>query len=208
MHLLLYFAVGFLACAVGALPFGAINLSVVSISIRKSYQDSIQFALGASLIEILEAFVAIFFGQYISQFLTEFSSIPYLISAVFIIFGLYFFIRKTSPKLNNTDPERNIFFFKGILVALVNPQAIPFWLFVIAFITPLGLVEFSGLTLLLFLVGVFLGKLVTLIGFANMSNYLEKRLGKSCDTIDYIMGSVFISIGAFQLFTHLPLTFN
>ncbi len=203
MFLLFHLLFGLTTCFLGALPFGAINLSVVSVAVRKSYNQAVLFALGASLVEIAEAFIAVAFGQYINQFLTEYTFIPYLIGTVFLVVGFYFFVRKTSPTLDNVENGNKTDFLKGVVVALLNPQAIPFWLFALAFITPFGLLEFSGLPLILFLAGVFIGKLIALIGFAKMSTYLEKQLGKSCNTIDYIMGSVFVIIGSFQFFTHL-----
>ncbi len=203
MLLFSHFLFGVIACFIGALPLGTINLSVLSIAVRKSYYKAVQFALGASLVEILEAFIAVAFGVYINQFLTEHTFIPYLIGTIFLALGFYFFIRKTAPKLNNATDGKNKKFFKGIIVALLNPQAIPFWLFALAFITPFNLFDFTGLALGVFLLGVFIGKLIALVGYASLSNYLEKQLVKSCNTIDYIMGSVFISIGIFQIFAQI-----
>jgi threonine/homoserine/homoserine lactone efflux protein len=203
MILLSHFIVGLTSCFLGALPFGAINLSVVSISIRKSYGQGVMFALGASVVEIVEAYVAVAFGMYINQFLNDHMFIPYLIGTIFLTLGIYFFLRKTAPASTNLSRRKRTNFFKGVGVALLNPQAIPFWLFTLAFITPFNLFEFIGLPLVLFLTGVFVGKLIALVGYAKMSNYLESRFTKSNSTIDYIMGAIFLTIGVFQIITHL-----
>lgn len=203
MFLLFHFIVGLTTCFIGTLPFGVINLSVISISVRKSYHRGFLFALGASVIEIGEAYVAISFGMYINQFLNHYTFIPYLIGTIFLTLGLYFFVRKTIPLSNTSSYGKHTEFYKGVAVALLNPQSIPFWLFILAFITPLNLFNFEGAPLLLFLGGVFSGKLIALIGFAKMSNYLEKHLGQSHNTIDYIMGSLFSGIGAFQIIIQL-----
>lgn len=205
MLLLLHFLFGLTACFIGALPLGAINMSVLSISIRKSYRQAVLFLLGASIIEIAQAAIAIIFGLYINKFLNEHSSVTYLIATLFIALGIYFFVKKTPSKNINLNMSKNSnkSFFQGIGVASVNPQAIPFWLFTLAFITPFHLFQFNGFPLIYFLMGVFVGKISALIGFAKLSTYLEQSFTKNQHTIDYLMGTVFFSIGLIQIFTHL-----
>ena len=59
------FFIAFAATFVGGIPFGAINLSVVNITINKSFGKAMQFALAASLIELIQVCLAIFFGTQI-----------------------------------------------------------------------------------------------------------------------------------------------
>ena len=66
---LLYFFVGFFACTLGTIPFGPINLSVVKTTVDHGARRSTEIAIVASLIEILEALIAIWFGMVISSFL-------------------------------------------------------------------------------------------------------------------------------------------
>lgn len=197
MEYLFPFIFGLTACFIGALPLGAINLSVVSLTVNNSYQHGIRFAFGASLVEIGEALIAVLFGRLIGRFFEEHTEIPYLIAAVFFGVGIYFFLRKTSPKLNGEGSQHSNSFLRGLFVAFINPLAIPFWLFALAFIAPHQIEP--GVTLYIFLTGVFIGKLVALYAFAKTSGYLKKHLAKSCNTIDYIMGVVFISIGLLQV---------
>ena len=105
MELLFPFSFGLIACFIGALPFGAINLTVVSLTVNRSYEQGMRFALGASLIEIGEAYIALIFGKLISGFINRHSELPYFIAFVFIGLGIYFFARKTSPKLEKNNKE-------------------------------------------------------------------------------------------------------
>ena len=205
MQLITHLIFGITACFIGALPLGAINMSVVSISIRKSHQQAIYFALGASIVEIMQAGVAVVFGFYINQYINNHTEISYLIATLFLALGVYFFAKTPSVKCSepkdSTKPGKK--FYHGLAVALLNPQAIPFWLFILAFVAPLGIFRFSGISLLLFLLGVFIGKITALIGFAKLSKYLEQSVIKNNNALDYIMGTVFFSLGIIQLFTHL-----
>ncbi|MBU14335.1 MAG: hypothetical protein CMQ14_04500 [Gammaproteobacteria bacterium] len=53
----------------GTIPFGPINLTVVKTTVDHSAQRGTEIAIVASLIEILEALIAIWFGMVISRFL-------------------------------------------------------------------------------------------------------------------------------------------
>jgi len=195
-----HFCYGLVACFVGAIPFGAINLSVMNISIKKSYQKGMQFALGSSLVEILEAFVAISFGLYIEQYLRHHWALELLIVLFFLSVGLYFFLRSATPvggvKLKVHSNE----FFQGIVVALLNPQAIPFWLFALAFIAPYHIVDFIGVNLYIFLSGVFFGKLLALLLFAKSSTYIRQHLSSSYALVDRSLGTIFIILGIIQAY--------
>ena len=64
-----YLLIAFIATFVGAIPFGAINLSVIHITLNKNFQKGFQFSIAASLVEIFEATLAILFGALIQMFL-------------------------------------------------------------------------------------------------------------------------------------------
>ena len=56
---LLYFFVGFAACLLGTIPFGPINLTVVKTTVDHDARRGTEIAIAGSLIEILEALIAI-----------------------------------------------------------------------------------------------------------------------------------------------------
>ena len=91
-------------------------------------------------------------------------------------------------------------FIKGLLVSIGNPQAIPFWIFVLAYLAQRFDLNFMGEELVWFLAGVFLGKLIALTVFGLLSTYLKTRLKTSCNLINKFMGTVLLLIGLFQAF--------
>jgi threonine/homoserine/homoserine lactone efflux protein len=192
------FSVAFLATFVGTIPFGPINLSVVSITINKSFQKSFQFSIAASLVEILEAAVAISFGVYIQTFIETHSWIQILIFALFIVIGSFLMFRSTNPKLVKVKRIKSGAFAKGFFVALANPQALPFWIFVLSVIAQNLKLSFSGVHLIWFLTGVFLGKLAALSLFAYLSNFLRTKLKDSCSLVNKTIGGILLLIGLYQ----------
>ncbi len=202
MDSITHFAIGLTACFLGAIPLGTINLGVIATTVKKGYMQGLMFSLGASFIEIFQAGIALLFGHLIQQFLHRHPIVPVLIASLFLGLGFYFMLRKTNPTLTTNTATGGVLsnFLKGMGVAVVNPQAIPFWLFVLAFLAPYQVLQLTSAMAFYFLTGVFTGKMLALYGFTKLSNYLQYHLTKSCATIDKIAGTVFITLGVIQLF--------
>ena len=202
----LYFLIAVAATFVGALPFVAINLSVINTTLTKSFNQGFHFSLAASLVEIFEAVIAISFGVVIQTYLMEHDWIQVLIFTVFIGLGVYNLVRVTHPTLKERSKRQVPEFVKGLLIAIANPQAVPFWLFTLAFIAQSFQLDFIGINLTAFLLGVFVGKFLALLLFGILSNYLRERLKKSCNLINKSFGAILLIIGvgqAFQYFKHI-----
>ena len=89
--ILLHFLFGLIACIIGAMPFGLVNLSVVDIIINKSEKDALTFSIGASFIEILFASAAIIAGQQLNKLIEGNIWVEFSIVFVLLASGIYFF---------------------------------------------------------------------------------------------------------------------
>ena len=202
---IIYFAVGLLACFLGSVPVGPINLVVVKTSVDRGAQAGLLLAMGASLVEIFQALIAIFFGMLISEYLESNRYIKLGIAAAFIILAAVMFLRRTNPQFQQgpvaTRPAAC--FRRGLLVAALNPQAVPFWIFALAAISQYGDFVYAGTYLALFLVGVLLGKLAALYAYVLASGYIRQHLVSSCHAINKALASVLLLIGISQLWNAL-----
>ncbi len=194
----LYLVVGFIACFIGTIPFGPINLTVVKTTVDYDTKRGLEVALAASVIEVLQALVAIFFGMLISNFLETNSAIRLAIALVFIGLAVFVFTRKTSPSLRRDSQIQQSFFKKGLVIAGLNPQAIPFWVFALAAISQYVEFDYSGIYLAGFLVGVFIGKVVALTGFVIGSTYLKAHLQASSQLVNKLLAAILLFIGTTQ----------
>ena len=195
---LLYFLVGTITCFIGTLPFGPINLTVVKTTIDYDRRRGSQVALAASLVEILQALVAIVFGLVISTFLETNATFSGVIALVFIALAVFVFTRKSRPVLQDRGAGPRSFFSQGLLIAALNPQAIPFWIFALAAISQYFVFEYVGIYLLSFLAGVFVGKLLALTGFVIVSEYLRTHLQASAQLVNRLLAAVLLIIGISQ----------
>ena len=194
-----HFCYGLIACFIGGIPLGILNMSVVNITLKKSTKSAYQFALGSSLVEIFEASVAIVFGLAIEGLIRHNQLLQFIIFLAFVVLGIYFLHKKPKPEFYESGSnKKSSEFAKGIVVALLNPQAIPFWLFALAFVAPYHIIDFVGSNLYFFLGGVFIGKLLALMLFTRGASYIKNHLSQSSRIIDKTMGSIFIVIGIVQ----------
>ena len=197
--LILYFAVGFAVCFMGTLPFGPINLTVVQTAISKGAGKGFQFALAASVVEILEALVAILFGMIIADFLAQNIVVKGVIAAAFIILGVVVLARSRKPGAVKATGDTRCEFMKGLIIALLNPQAIPFWIFALTAIGQYVDFQYQGTFLGFFLMGIFVGKIFALSLFIVVSQYLKTHLQHSSKIVDRVLGGILLFIGIGQI---------
>lgn len=200
-----YLIVALIACLLGTIPFGPINLAVVKTTVDYNAKRGMEVAAAASLVEILQALIAIWFGMVISRFLETNLIVKVLIASVFILLAVFIFTRKPKPRLAEDQDQQQSFFKKGLLIAALNPQAVPFWIFALAAISQSFVFEYEGVNLWAFLLGVLLGKFIALYGFVIGSSFLKTRLEQSSLLVNRILAAVLLFIGLSQLYSAFPL---
>ena len=194
----LYLFVGFLACLLGTIPFGPINLAVVKTTIDYDRRSGIEIVFAASIIESLQALIAICFGALISSFLDENVFVKFFLAFIFLVLAIFIFTRKSKPTLEKRKNRPVSFFRNGLIISVLNPQAVPFWVFALATISQYFDFQYMGLTLAGFLLGVFIGKLVALYGCVVASTYLKTRLQESSTLVNRLLAGILLFIGLSQ----------
>ncbi len=194
----LYLLVGFLACFIGTIPFGPINLAVVKTTVDYDRRSGSEIALAASLVEMLQALIAICFGMLISSYLDSNVVIKFFLAFIFIALAIFIFTRKPKPTLQNDGDRPSSFFRNGLIIAGLNPQAVPFWIFALATISQYFEFQYIGVYLASFLLGVFAGKLLALYGFVVGSTYLKAHLQESSTLVNRLLAGILLFIGLSQ----------
>lgn len=191
------FAIGF----IGSLPVNPINLCALEIGLRRS---ALPFSLGAALIETGQSAVALLFGQWAGQLL-ETNPVVKVVGALFALaLGVFYLVRKKNAE-RQLDPGANRVFFYGLMVGVMNPQAVAFWILVL---TSWNTWEVPGLSfdaapiiLLVFLIGVGSAKLTALQTYAVLGKRVSGRFGAFLNgsTLHQVIGLLLIGLGLVQL---------
>jgi threonine/homoserine/homoserine lactone efflux protein len=198
----LIFFLSMLASIAGTLPFGPINLSVVDTTINRSWRAAFHFSIAAALIEIPQSFIAIRFNPTVQQLLQHNVWVKSFVVVFFVGIGLVFFLRKPINEGEKKAKSKNSDFINGLLVSIANPQAIPFWIFILAFLKSAEYLDISDhpplYFLCLFLSGVACGKLLTLLFYAFLSQLIVRRAAFISQWMNKIIGVILMGIGLVQ----------
>lgn len=192
------FIFGFLGSFLGGVAFGPINLSVVEVTLKKSVRYAIRFCAGAALVEIIQAAIAILFGKMISRKIEEFPELKLLVIVFFVILGIYFIFKKDVPEAEIKTHSKKSSFFNGFIVAIFNPQTIPYWIFVLAYLKSAQVLYLKSWYLLLFLVGVSIGKFIILSLYSYLSEYIKKHTPNLNDYVSKAIGCILLGAGFVQ----------
>lgn len=194
---LLTFFLALIIGYLGTMPFGPINLSVIDTAISRSFRSAFFFSLAAALVEIPQSLVALHFGLSVSRWIEESWIAKILAVLVFVGMGAMFFLKK--PTEEGKKPSDQGDFLRGFFIAVMNPQAIPFWVVVLAYLNTAQQLTFStqmALRLILaFLLGVGFGKLFALLTYARLSQIIVARLSFVGLWMNKIIGSILIALG-------------
>lgn len=203
----LHFILGFFSSYLGTIPPGPINLSVVDATIKKSMKVAKIMALGAGLVEILQCVVALNFGLLVVDTIDNSPSIRISIFVIFVLIGLFFFFKKeyqTQTQKEEKKKEKNASnFIKGAIIGALNPQAIPFYVFFLALYRSLGWFIFQLDMVLFFVIGIALGKFLSLLSYAYLSRIIVKRVSSLSLWVNKILGTVLIIIGLMQILKYI-----
>lgn len=193
----IYLFIGALACSIGAIPFGVVNLTVMEVSIKQNTSKSMSVAFGAALVEILFALTALLAGNMLSGYFNGNLTVKYSVVLVLIVSGVFFWFKKSNVLNVNTKRHPNGF-LKGILLNLVSIQVLLFWFLAATFLSVRNLFPSSLLQISLFISGVWIGKLVVLYMYALLGSKIIRQSQLISQNINRIIGFMLVAISIVQ----------
>ncbi len=136
------FIVGAAMSFLGSLPPGTLNVLVLQMGLERKVKQAMRFALAVAIVEYPYAWIAVKFEHYIT-------SAPQLVkyfhltgALVMITIGIFNLISAQKPT-ELTVKFQESGFVKGLILSLLNPQAIPFWVAVTAYLKIQHWIELS-----------------------------------------------------------------
>ena len=204
-NFLIYLSLGMLASFVGTIPVGPVNISVVSTTLRRNVRSGIIFSGSAAIVEIFQSFIALQFGVFLSELIFNNVSFKLFVSFVFLVIGIVFLLKKQQSEIENTARKKLPPWLSGLVVSILNPQALPFWIFVLGYyqsehLIDMNLLHGDQLTCIFsFLAGVSLGKFFALSLYSYLSGYLAEKLSNLSYWMNKILGVVFMMLAFSQI---------
>jgi len=200
------FFITLLTSFLGTLPFGPINLSMVDVTLRNSLRAGLWFSIAAALVEMVQSVVALYGSSWLSKMMVDGPWLKILGFAIFVVLGLVFYFKKTQDpndaELQERCRKKGSHFINGLIISLLNPQAIPFWIIVLAFLHSAEIMSLNQSSplpnIVSFLFGAALGKLGALMVFGIMSQTVISRASTLRENLNRIIGVILIVIGVMQ----------
>lgn len=194
----------------GSLQLGIVNVSVMDTTLRKGRKAAFWVALGGSLPEILYCSLACSVGNFFVGNALLLDVFRFLVGTIllFLAFRLWH-TKKTSLfsiKSDNIASKSWQNFLKGLGLASLNPQLLPFWLLVhISFNSYDFLVFRSYTDHIYFIVGAGLGAFVLLVSLILLVHKYRKSLQEFISPTRYqkILATIFVIIALQQLWSVL-----
>lgn len=178
----------------GSIPPGSINLSVMQLAMQNKKAGALTFAIAAAMVEFVYAGVAVHFQIYLTEHVEVASWFKWISGGVLILLGVLNLVKKVKQVERKEIGEKRAGFLKGMLVALANPLAIPFWLAVTAYLQSMNWVRLSADNYLLYVGGVSTGTILLLVSVI----YLGSRFSSIQDNVFVLYrlpGIIFVFMG-------------
>lgn len=192
------FILAVVTAIIGALPFGLVNLTVLNVSLEKGSRPAMKIAHGASIIEVLYGLIAIYAGSLLNRYIEGNRLVGITTMLVLVAGGLYFLFRKTGMDTGSGEVRNG--FLKGMLLNLVSIQVFLFWILAMAYLSSRSIMQYDALSVILFLAGIWIGKMLTLLAYKNLSSKLLARSWMISSNINRIIGFVLIGMAFVQFF--------
>ncbi len=193
--LLLTLIIGILLNAMGYIPPGNINLTVAQLTINKGMRQALYFILAFSCVEVFFTFGMMRFARWVSSDVNIDANISdvrlgtyvdaFMIT-LFVVMGTITWInRKKVPKTkaeDNRSKKGSVFY--GMLLGVLNPVQIPFWLFFGNYVILHEWIKTDYLSLVIFSLGSGMGSALALYGYAHFAKYIQEKFALSSHLIN------------------------
>lgn len=189
--------IAFIATLIAAIPFGLVNLSVMSLALKKGKNNARKTAFGAGIIEILFAIIATTSLSFTNLSTLNSNTASYSIAVILLITSISFFFKKSNVNKNKTIEGK--YFLKGIFFNFISLQVLAFWFAAIAFLISKNIEFKNMIKVTIFLITIFLTKILVLEAYIQLGNKVIKTQGIVEKNINKIIGSVLIATAFFQI---------
>ncbi|MFA6277679.1 MAG: LysE family transporter [Pedobacter sp.] len=193
--LFLTLLIGIVLNAMGYIPPGNINLTVAQLTINKGMRQALYFILSFSCVEVFFTFGMMRFARWVSSDVNLDANISEVrigtyvdlfMILLFIVMGTITWVnRKKVPKTRSEDNRsRKGSVFYGMLLGVLNPVQIPFWLFFGNYVILHEWIRTDYLSLVIFSLGSGMGSALALYGYAHFAKYIQEKFALSSHLIN------------------------
>lgn len=190
------FIIGFVFSFIGSIPPGTLNILVLQLGMENKVKTALRFSLAVAIVEYPYAWIAVQFEYLITSSPVVLDNFQLLGASVMTILGIIGLWSARKPTTFSVRMQESGF-VRGLILSILNPQAIPFWIGVTAYLKVQGWIDLSTTWRLhSYIFGTAVGAMVLLSIVALMAQKVS-RLFTHTKLIQMIPGGVLLSLGLF-----------
>tara|TARA_Y100001972_G_scaffold124489_1_gene173735 strand:- start:18380 stop:18991 length:612 start_codon:yes stop_codon:yes gene_type:complete len=203
---MLVFLIAFIVSYLGSIPPGTINISTMQLAIKGKRRAAAFLSLAASMVEFVYAGITVRFQLILSES-TWFTDHFYIITAIpMVVLGVANLwtssdSRSFSARVKSTGRSG---FKRGLILGLLNPLTLPYWLTVTAYLQTHKLISLEGALFWYYLAGISVGTFILLLSII----FLGKKFSSIADNqflVHRLPGLIFIGLGTYNIIIWLSL---
>lgn len=191
--------VAFVVSYIGSIPPGTINVSVMQLAMQRRHRAAVFLAFSASVVEFIYAGFTVQFHILLTENENLADYFRIITSVALIGLGLWnLFAKATSQSVIVNSEKGRHGFLRGMMLGILNPMTIPFWLAITTYLENDGLIQIEGLSFWMYLIGLSAGTFCLLVTV----NALGSRFTKIADNkiiVHKVPGLILLSIGIYFL---------
>ncbi len=204
MMILKVFLAGFIFSFLGSIPPGTLNLAVLQLGLEHKIKIALRFTLAVAIIEYPYAWIAVVFEDWVTSSPLIVENFQLITAVVMTVIGG--FTLWSARKPSDFSVRFNASGFRrGIVLSILNPMAIPFWIGITAYLKAQGWIDLSTPALLHgYVLGTSIGVLALLVLFI----FLAKRLSgyiKDNRYVKLVPGFTLLVLGLYAFVKYLTL---
>jgi threonine/homoserine/homoserine lactone efflux protein len=202
MDAIVTFSIAFFFSFIGTIPPGTLNLSIIQMGLEHRVQQAWRFALAGSIIEYFYAWIAVEFESLITSSPAVTENFELITAMVMLVLGALSLVTAKRPSALVKKFHASGF-RKGLILGILNPLALPFWVAMTAYLRSQRWVTLAtNFDLHAYLLGVALGgfalMLLLFILARKVVTYFEGNT-----FVNKIPGVTLLILGCYALISYL-----
>jgi threonine/homoserine/homoserine lactone efflux protein len=196
------FLAGTIFSFIGSIPPGTLNVTVLQLGLDKKKDVALRFAVAVAIIEYPYAWIAVAFEGWLTSsplIIENFQLITAIVMTTLGVFTLWASRKPStfSVKFNESG------FRRGIILSLLNPMAIPYWMGATAYFKAQGWINLSTNGLIhSYVFGTSVGAMLLLTLFVFMATRLAPYVQQNI-FIKMLPGIIMLALGLYAFARYL-----
>ena len=163
------FIIGLIFSFLGSIPPGTLNVCVLQLGIEKKIAAALRFALAVSIVEYPYTWIAVQFEYWITSSLVVTENFQLITAIVMTVLGVFMLWTARKPSTFSVRFNESGF-RRGMILSILNPMAIPFWVGITAYLKAQKWIDLSTTGLLhTYVLGTAVGAMLLLTLFTFMA---------------------------------------